>query len=153
MRSASWWIEWPTGPIRIGVLLLLATTVVAVVVAYPGVLRDLGDEAERNSAQSYSDREIAGGNGIVVEQAAVYEALALIPEDASYHVAVGPDYVGEELTRDHVAGYYRYFLMPRRPAEAAPWVICYGCDLAEYGPDADVLWRGDEDVSIVRVPS
>lgn len=153
MRSASWWIEWPTGPIRIGVLLLLATTVVAVVAAYPGVLRDLGDEAERNSAQSYSDREIAGGNGIVVEQAAVYEALALIPEDASYHVAVGPDYVGEELTRDHVAGYYRYFLMPRRPAEAAPWVICYGCDLAEYGPDADVLWRGDEDVSIVRVPS
>jgi hypothetical protein len=153
MRSASWWIEWPTGPIRIGVLFLVVTTAIAAVVAYPGVLGDLGDTAARNSTQSYSDREIAGGNGIVVDQAAVYEAQALIPKDATYHVAVGPGYVGEELTRDHVASYYRYFLLPRRPAEVAPWVICYGCDLSEYGPDADVLWRGDEDISIVRVLS
>jgi hypothetical protein len=44
--------------------------------------------------------------------------------------------------------------MPRRPGEGGvPWVICYGCDMTEYGPDADVVWRGDDDISIVRVPS
>jgi hypothetical protein len=153
MRSTSWWIEWPAGPIRIGVIVLLATTLVAVAVRYPRLVQELGDDAARNGALSYADREIAGGNGIVVDQAAVYQARSLIPKDASYHVAVGSDYVGEELTRDHVASYFRYFLLPRRPAEKAPWVICYGCDLTEYGPDAEVLWEGDEGVSIVRVPA
>jgi hypothetical protein len=155
VRSASWWIEWPTGPIRIGVLFLVAAAAIAVLVTYPGLVREAGDEAGTNSAQSYTDREIAGGNGLVVDQEAVYAARALIPSDATYHVAVAPDYVGEsELTQGHVASYFRYFLMPRRPAESAPWVVCYGCDLAEYGPDAEVLWRGtEEDVSIVRVPS
>ena len=76
--------------------------------------------------------------------------VRLIPVDATYHVAVGPDYQGgSDLTRDNVAGYYRYFLLPRRPAEAAPWVICYGCDTTVYGSGAKVVWQDDEGVSIV----
>ena len=46
--------------------------------------------------------------------------------------------------------YFRYFLMPRRPVQGAVWIVCYGCDIAEYD-DAEVLWRGPEDTSIVRV--
>jgi hypothetical protein len=156
VRSASWWLEWPTGPIRVGVIFLVATAAIAAVIAYPGLVRDLGDDAAKDSAQSYTDREIAGGNGLVVDQEAVYAARGLIPSDATYHVAVAPDYKGEsELTQGHVASYYRYFLIPRRPVEGgAPWVICYGCDLTAYGPDAEVVWRGTgEDVSIVRVRS
>ena len=151
MRSASWWTEWPDGPIRTGVVFLVATAVIAIAIVYPQVLRELGREASENSAQSYDDREIAGGNGIVVDQAAVYAARALIPEGATYHVAVGDDYVGATLTRDHVASYLRYFLMPRRPAEAANWVVCYGCERSEYGDRADVLWTDGDDLSIVRV--
>ena len=61
-----------------------------------------------------------------------------IPADATYHVAVSPDYAGgSALTRGFVESYYGYFLMPRRPVEGAPWVICYGCDLTEYGRDAE----------------
>jgi hypothetical protein len=151
MRSASWWTEWPEGPIRTGVLFLVTTVVVAVAIVYPQVLRELGRDASANSALSYADREIAGGNGIVVDQAAVYAARALIPADARYHVAVGDGYVGSTLTRDHVAGYFRYFLMPRRPAEAASWVVCYGCDRSEYGDRAEVVWTDGDDLSIVKV--
>jgi hypothetical protein len=136
------------------VLFLVATAAIAAAVTYPGLVRELRDDAVTDSAQSYTDREIAGGNGIVADQEAVYAARGLIPSDATYHVAIAPDYEGEsELTQGHVASYFRYFLIPRRPVEGgAAWVICYGCDLTEYGPDAEVFWRGSgEDVSIVRV--
>jgi hypothetical protein len=154
MRSASWWIEWPGGPIRIGVLFLVATAAIAVAVAYPGLVDEAGDEAGTHSAQSYIDRAVAGGNGLVANQEAVFAAWALIPTHAGYHVAVAPDYTGgDELTQGHVASFYRYFLVPRRPEESASWIICYGCDIDEYGPRAEVLWRGDDDVSIVHIPS
>jgi len=154
VRSVSWWTEWPTGPIRTAVALLVVAVGIAVVVTYPGLVREAGDEADANSEQAYVDREVAGGNGLVGNQQALYAARALIPADATYHVAIAGDYEGgDELTQDHVASYFRYALIPRRPEERAAWVVCYGCDLAEYGPRAEVLWRGDEDISIVHVPS
>jgi hypothetical protein len=146
VRSASWWTERPNGHLRIGVLLLVATTAIAVVVTYPRLLREGGDDAAKNSAQTYVDREVAGGNGLVADQQALYAARALIPPDATYHLAIAADYTGgDELTQGHVASC--------RPEERAPWVVCYGCDLADYGSAAEVLWRGDEDISIVRVGS
>ena len=143
------------GAARLGVAALVAIATLTVLVSYPFVLRDVGDQASTSDALSFSDREIAGGNGIVVDQKAVYAARALIPEDASYHVAVAPDYAGGgDLTRDHVASYFRYFLMPRRPVEGgAAWIVCYGCDVEEYGDRAEILWKADEDISIVRVGS
>ena len=152
MRRLSWWLEWPVGMIRVGVAFLVAAATLAVLVTYPDVLRELGREASRNSALSFSDREIAGGNGLVEDQIAVYAARGLIPEDATYHVAVSPEFEAEsDLTGQYVGSYYRYFLMPRRPAEDAPWVICYGCDLTEYGSRADVVWEDDSGISIVRI--
>lgn len=139
------------GAARLGVVALVAIAVIAVIVSYPFVLGDIGDEASTSGSLSFSDREIAGGNGIVVDQAVVYAARALIPDDESYHVAVAPEYAGGgDLTRDHVASYFRYFLMPRRPVQGAGWIVCYGCDIAEYD-DAEVLWQGPENISIVRV--
>lgn len=151
MRSASWWIEWPTGPIRVGVLFLVATVTIAVAIAYPRLLRDLGDDASRNSALSYADREIAGGNGLVADQAAVYAARSLIPEDETYRVDASPEYEGgSDLTPGYVDSYYRYFLLPRRQADDAPWIVCYGCDLSHY-VRPDVVWEDDEGISIARV--
>jgi hypothetical protein len=151
MRSASWWIEWPAGPIRSGVVFLVGTALVAVVVAYPRVLDDLGDDASRNSALSYSDREIAGGNGLVADQTAVYAARGVIPEDETYRVDVGTGFTGgSDLTPAYVASYYRYLLLPRRPAEDAPWIVCYGCDLSRFAK-ADVVWKDENGISIARV--
>jgi hypothetical protein len=151
MRSASWWIEWPVGLLRVGVVFLVAVAAIAVVAVYPRVLDELGDDASRNSALSFADRDIAGGNGLVVDQAAVYAARGLIPEDETYHVIVGPGYEGgSDLTRTYVDSYYRYFLLPRRPADDASWIVCYGCDLSSY-ETAKVLWEDDEGISIAQV--
>lgn len=151
MRQLSWWVEWPVGPLRVGVVFLVAVTVAASAVRFPEVLVDLGDEASRNSALSYTDREIAGGNDVVDDQRAVYEARARISPGESYHVAVSDGFEAQSpLTVPYVAGYYAYFLMPRRPAEYAPWIICYACDLGAYGDDADVVWTNGEGISIVR---
>ncbi len=51
-------------------LLLVATTAIAVVVTYPRLIREEDDDAAKNSAQTYVDREVAGGNGLVAEQGA-----------------------------------------------------------------------------------
>jgi len=139
------------GVIHAGVVALVSCVAITAVVAYFPLVSDVGREASRNSSSSYVDREIAGGNGLVADQAAVYAAQALIPKDSTYHVAVGSDYAGgDELTRDFVTSYYGYFLMPRRSAEGAPWIICYGCELSVYGPGATVVWKDDQGISIVK---
>ena len=151
-RELSWWIEWPAGAIRVGVVFLVVVTAGAAVFAYPGVVHDLGDEASNNSRLSFSDREIAGGNGVVDDQRAVYEARARIPSDETYHVAVSDDFDADSvLTVPYVVNYFEYFLMPRRPAEGAPWVICYGCDVTAYREAAAEVWTNGEGISILRV--
>jgi hypothetical protein len=151
MRSLTWWIEWPVGPVRVGVAFLVAVATVAAAVRFPGVVRDLGTDATRNSALSYTDREIAGGNDVVEDQRVAYEARARIPLEETYHVAVGGRFQpASPLTVQYVASYFLYFLMPRRPAEDARWVICYGCDLTAYGAGADVVWTNGKGISIVR---
>lgn len=152
MRRASWWLEWPVGPIRVGVAFLMCVVFVAVLLRYPAVLREVGNDASRNSALSYADREFAGGNGLVADQTAAYQARGLIPKNATYHVAVSSDFEGgSDLTVPYVESYYTYFLMPRRPADDAEWVVCYGCDLRQEKRGVEVLWEGSEGISIIRV--
>jgi hypothetical protein len=152
VHRLSWWLEWPAGLIRVGVVFLVVVAALAVVVRYPAVLRELGREASNSSSLSYADREVAGGNGLVDDQAALYEARGRIPENETYHVAVGADYEGgSDLTVPYVESYYQYFLMPRRPADKAPWLICYGCDLQQYGSRAEVVWESAEGISIARI--
>ena len=147
----TWWPEGPLGVVRVGVVFLVAVATLGVAVRYVSVLRDSDSAASRDAALSFSDREIAGGNGLVADQIAAYAARALIPADAPYHVAVDPGFSGGNAeTVDHVAAYYRYFLMPRRPVEDAKWIVCYGCKVSEYGSDVRVLWRDEDGISILR---
>jgi hypothetical protein len=151
VRQLEWWLEWPAGLVRVGVVFLVGVAALAAVVGLPRDLRELGRDASRNSALSFSDREIAGGNGVVADQTAVYVARSRIPEDEPFHVAVGPGFVGgTELTVPYVESYFQYFLMPRRPAEGAPWIICYGCDLAEYA-SAEIVWDNGQGIAIARI--
>jgi len=151
-RELTWWVEWPLGPIRVGVVFLVAVTVVAAVIRLPSAIERLGDDANGNAHLSYTDREIAGGNGVVEDQLAAYEARARIPPDDTYHVAVSDEFQAKSsLTVPYVANYFHYFLVPRRQAEGAPWVVCYGCDLAAYGEDTQVVWTDGNGISIARV--
>ncbi len=152
MQRLASWTEWPAAPIRRGVVLLVVVATLAVVVRSPATLQDFDRDASTNSSLSFADREIAGGNSVVADQSAVYQARARIPEDGTYRVAVGPEFVGgTDLTVPFVESYYLYFLMPRRPAADAPWVICYGCDLEQYGTRAQVVWESGEGIAIVRL--
>jgi hypothetical protein len=136
---------------------LLVTLIVAIatcigLVHYLKALSQLGDRASSNSALGFADREIAGGNSILVDQRAAYEARGLIPEEGTYRVVVGPNLRERtELTDTYVSGWFTYFLMPRRPSDMARWVICYGCDTSTLGGSYEVRWHDDKGISIGRV--
>ncbi|MCS7007911.1 MAG: hypothetical protein RMM28_09720 [Thermoleophilia bacterium] len=133
-------------------IFLVAVSLVAVMVELPGVVAERGRAASGNSALSFADREVAGGNDVVPDQSVLYEARARIPLDARYKVVVGSGYQGgSELTAPYVASFFTYFLMPRRPAENAEWIVCFGCELGDGLRAGKVVWRGPEDASIVKV--
>jgi hypothetical protein len=147
-RRATSWLASNGAVPQLAVVLCVVIAAFAAVIRYPLALSDLNATADRNSEQSYADREIAGGNAVVPDQQLAYEARGRIPEDATYEVVVGqPLDDWSPLTADHVAGYVRYFLMPRRPSAGAPWILCLNCNVDAY--PGDVVWSGDG-MSIIR---
>jgi hypothetical protein len=134
---------------RLIVFCCVGLAVGAVLIRYPQAIRDLTRAARENAALSYSDREIGGGNAVLPGQEVMYQARARIPEDATYEVVVGPPVEGwTELTETYASAYATHFLLPRRPAPGAPWILCFNCGL---GADtARVVWEGEDDVSILR---
>jgi hypothetical protein len=118
----------------------------------PQALSQLGDTASQNSKLSYADREIGGGNSVIVDQEAAYEARGLIPTNARYRVVTGGRLKNAtSLTGSFVEGWYHSFLIPRRPSSDARWVICYGCDIGALGGSYTVRWQDDNGISIGEV--
>jgi hypothetical protein len=140
---------------RLGRAALVASVVVAAgfgIGYYAQALSHLGDTASSNSRLSYADREIGGGNSIVVDQEAAYEARGLIPPLAHYRVVTGGRLKNaSSLTGSFVDGWYRSFLIPRRPSPTARWVVCYGCDTGALGGSYVVRWQDDNGISIGEV--
>ena len=102
--------------VRGGVVACVCAVVVFSVVYLVRAVDRLGEAADTNAAANYDDREFAGGNSLVVDKGALYQARALIPEDGLYRVVAGPRVEGAtELTEPYIDQYARYFLMPRRP--------------------------------------
>jgi hypothetical protein len=134
---------------RAAVALGIITALAVIAVYYVKALSQLGDTASTNASQAYDDREIAGGNSVIVNQSAAYEARGLIPPKAPYRVVTGSRLREKtELTEKFVEGWFRYFLMPRRPRSDARWVICYGCDISGLGGSYAVRWQDDKGISI-----
>ncbi len=140
---------------RLGILRLAAAvcTLLAAVLSLAYTVRavkQLSAKAVDNAALNNDDREFGGGNTLGVDKAALYEARALIPEDARYRVVTGPR--TPESLAPHIAGYTRFFLMPRRLDDGASWVLCYGCDPASLEGRLRVLWRNKAGILIGRLP-
>jgi hypothetical protein len=152
--TAAWLIgllEWPHGLARLAAAACSVCALAVLVYEIPHAVSTLGDEAGANAALSLADREIGGGNSIVVDQAAAYESRALIPADATFRVVIGPNVKGAtSLTVPAASAWFSYFLMPRRQAGGAPWVICYGCDTSKLGHYRE-LWHDDNGISIGMV--
>ena len=144
-------VDWPHGFVRFGVALCVAVAVVLGVVYGVRAIDRLGDEAAANATENYDDREIGGGNSIVVDNRVLYEARARIPEDGTYRVLTGPGVVGAtELTEEYVDQFARSFLMPRRPSADSEWIICYGCNRASLG-QAEVVVDNGGGIALLRV--
>ena len=138
--------------VRGGVVACVCTAVVFSFVYLVRAVDRLGEAADANAAANYDDREFAGGNSLVVDKRALYQARALIPEDGLYRVVAGPRVEGAtELTEPYIDQYARYFLMPRRPSAEAEWILCYGCDPAALDRPAEVVWENGGGISILRV--
>jgi hypothetical protein len=147
-------LERPRGIVRLGVVLCVGVALGYGLVYFVKAVDRLGDQASSNSALNFDDREVAGGNALVVSNAPLYEARALIPENETYRVLAGPNVEGAtDLTEEFIDGYARYFLMPRRPSADARWIICYGCDPAALGEGFEVLWQHETGVAIGRLPA
>ena len=110
----------------------------------------LGRLATASSDLTFPIRDTAGGNGVIGDRAALYEARATIPEHASYRMIVGPNVHGLTMEPDYVPLYYLTFLLPRHQSERAQWIVCFGCDLRSDAPGAQELWRDDYGISIAR---
>jgi hypothetical protein len=137
---------------RTCVVLCIVLGVVLSAVYLHRALSDFDATASNNSSVSFSDREVAGGNGIVADQDAVYRAKAIIPRDARYRVVTGTaPKNATSLTFPFVESWFRYFLMPRRTAADARWIICYGCDVLKLGSPYAVLWEDGGGISIGRL--
>jgi len=147
-------LEWPRGIARLGVVLCVAVALGFGLVYFAKAVDLLGDVANSNAALNFDDREFAGGNALVVDNAGLYEARAWIPENETYRVVAGPGVEGASvLTQDYIDQYARYYLMPRRPAPDARWIICYGCDPSELGEGFEILWDGESGILLGRVPT
>jgi hypothetical protein len=145
-------LEWPRGIARLAAASCAVLCLAVLVYELPHAVDTLGDDAGRNSALSFADREIAGGNSILVDQLAAYEARALIPADETFRVVTGPHLERTtSLTLQAVSGWLTYFLMPRRQAGGARWVVCYGCETSELGGAYHPLWSDDVGISIGTV--
>jgi len=137
---------------RLGVVGCLGIAVALGLVYLVRAVDGLSETADTNAAANYDDREFAGGNSLVVDKRALYQARALIPEDGLYRVVAGPGVEGAtELTEPYIDQYARYFLMPRRPSTDADWILCYGCDPAGLERRAEVVWDGGGGISILRI--
>jgi hypothetical protein len=137
---------------RVAVVVALVAATSVGIVYFVKSLSRLDHLASANSALSFADRDIAGGNSIIVDQEAAYEARSLIPATATYRVVTGSQLKNATpLTAGFVVNWFTYFLMPRRPSGSARWVVCYGCDTTKLGGPYTVRWHDDNNVSIGQV--
>jgi hypothetical protein len=131
---------------RLGVVVCVAVALAFGLVYFVKAVDRLGVESASNAALNFDDREFAGGNGLVVANA-LYEARGLIPEDEAYRVFLGPHLKGAP----EITEFARYFLMPRRPAAEARWILCYECDPASLDESFEVVWRNDRGILLGRL--
>jgi hypothetical protein len=136
---------------RLVVLFCLVVTLAALVWLYPQAFNDANRQARANAALDYVDRELGGGNSVLPDQSIAIEARGRIPQNESFTVSVGEPQAGWTVlaTQDVIGSYMEYFLLPRRPSDSAPWILCFNCDRAAY-QDAEVEWEDGEGLAILR---
>jgi hypothetical protein len=136
------------------VVACLAIAIASASWSLPHAIERLDRKADENAALDYADREIAGGNGIVVDQVALYAARALIPRDGSYRVEIGTGFAeAKNVVPDQIATFVEYFLLPRRLSSSGTWIVCYGCDVSRWGERLNTVWSNGDGISVGELRS
>lgn len=144
-------------PRGVAAVTLVALTLLLVVVqAVPGFDR-VHDAAARNEGFTPEERRLVSAYGVDISRTFLLEALRLLPPDATYAVATGPNVqVSTPITLTALAPYAQSLLLPRRQlaffTKDAEYLLCYGCDLGEQqatGP-VELLWNGEAGLVIAR---
>jgi hypothetical protein len=144
------WFSAGIGTRRLVVVFCVTVTLVALVVRYPQAFRDANRTARANAALDLVDRTVGAGNSVFPDQALLVEARGLIPPNETFTVAVGDPQPGwTDLTAGSAEPFLRSYLLPRRLDTDARWIVCLACDRAAY-PGADVVWEGEDGLSILR---
>ncbi len=144
------WFSAGIGTRRLVVAFCAAVVVAALGVRYPAAFQDANRTARANAALDQIDRDVGAGSSVFPDQALLVEARGRIPPDESFAVAVGAPRRGwTELTADSAEPFLRSYLLPRRLDPDARWIVCVGCNRGAY-PGADVVWKGDDGLSILR---
>lgn len=130
---------------RLVVAFCLAVTLVALAIRYPQSLADANRSARENASLDYLDLQLGAGSSVLPDQSIALEARGWIPPDGTYQVAVGERQEGwtELTTQGIVASFMRYFLLPRRQSDGAPWIVCLACDRSAF-PGARPVWEDTE---------
>jgi hypothetical protein len=118
---------------------IAAVCVVVAVVAWrtPQALRDVAGQARGLSELPAAQREFLGARSADLDTRLFVEARRRIALDETYAVLTGPGVdVSLAATRDAVAPFARYYLLPRRQTpepSAADWILSFGGDLDALG--------------------
>jgi hypothetical protein len=137
---------------RVVVLFCVGVLLVALAWLYPHAFGDANSASRANARLDWLDRQLGGGNSVLPSQAVAIEARGRIPEHGTFTVALGQPRPGwSDLAT--LENYMRYFLLPRKTSDDAPWVVCFACDHDAY-PGAQVVWEDTaEGLAILRRPS
>jgi len=145
-------LEWPYGLARLAAASCAVVAIAVLLHEVPHAVRTLGSEAHANASLSFADREIAGGNSILVDQLAAYAARGLIPPNEPFLVVTGSGLKETTpLTLQAISPWLSFFLMPRRQERGARWVVCYGCDPSKLNGTYRALWQDDKGISVGTV--
>ncbi len=139
---------------RLVVCSCVALTLAALVVRYPQSFADANETARANAGLDLLDLQLGAGSSVLPDQSVAIEARGRIPPDGTFTVSVGEPLDGwPELTTPGIVDtYMRYFLLPRRPAAGARWIVCLNCDRSAY-PDAKAVWDDSEQgLAILEMP-
>jgi hypothetical protein len=118
---------------------IAAACIVIAVVAWrtPGALRQVTGQARDLEALPAHQRELLGARSADVDTRLFVEARRRIRPGETYAVVTGPNVdVSIASTRDAVAPFARYYLLPRRQTpepSAADWILSFGGDLDALG--------------------
>jgi hypothetical protein len=135
------------GAVRAGVVACVLAVAASGIAKLDDTLGLFDYRADRNAGLRYLEREY-GDRGWAADRTVIEDARLAMPPDATYRIVLGPRW--DNLDGTVAADFLRYFLLPRRDTEAAPWVFCYGCDREALGEGFEVVSEGRDGIVFGR---